>query len=73
MGRTDVDGGYELGYKRGQPGALVGMHMVRIFVSPEGTKNPPIIAAKFDANSELRREVKPGDNVFDFDVTAEKK
>jgi hypothetical protein len=59
-------------FKRGQPGAIVGQHTVRIWVSHEVVNNPPIIAAKFDARSELRREVKSGDNEFDFDVTTEK-
>ena len=73
VGRTDADGHYELGYKRGQLGAIVGMHLVRISVSREGTPNPPIISPEFNANSKLRQEVKPGDNVVDFVVTAEKK
>jgi hypothetical protein len=72
-GRTDADGKYELAYKRGEPGALVGAHSVRIWVSREGTKNPPIISPHFDTDSQLHREVKSGDNEFDFDVTAEKK
>jgi hypothetical protein len=72
-GRTDADGRYELLYKRGQKGAIVGPHTVRIWVSPELMKNPPIIAARFDTKSELQREVKPDDNEFDFDVTVEKK
>jgi hypothetical protein len=46
---------------------------VRIWVSPDIVPNPPVIAARFDTKSELRREVKPGDNPFDFDVTTEKK
>ena len=72
-GRTDADGRYELMYKRGQPGAIVGPHTVRIWVSPEVVRNPPIIAARFDTKSELRREVKSDDNEFDFDVTTEGK
>ena len=72
-GRTDADGRYELMYKRGQPGAMVGPHTVRIWVSPEVVRNPPIIAARFDTKSELHREVKAEDNVFDFDVTTEGK
>jgi hypothetical protein len=60
-------------YKRGEPGAPVGQHIVRIWVSREIVPNPPIIAAKFDAKSELHREVKSGDNEFDFDVTTEGK
>jgi len=72
-GRTDSDGRYELLYKRGQKGAIVGPHTVRIWVSPEVIKNPPIIAARFDTKSELQRDVKPDDNEFDFEVTTEKK
>jgi hypothetical protein len=72
-GRTDSEGRYELMFKRGQPGAVVGQHTVRIWVSPEVVPHPPIIAARFDSKSELRREVKSGDNEFDFDVTAEGK
>ena len=72
-GRTDSEGRYELMYKRGEPGAVVGQHTVRIWVSREVVPNPPIIAARFDAKSELRREVKPEENEFDFDVTAEGK
>ncbi len=72
-GRTDKDGQYELGYKRGVTGALIGQHTVRITVSSELVHNPPKIAAKFNTNSELRREVKPGDNAFNFDATTEGK
>jgi hypothetical protein len=71
-GRTLADGQYSLLYKRGQPGARVGFHTVRIWVSPEVVRNPPNIAAKFDSKSELRAEVKSGDNEFNFDVTTEK-
>jgi hypothetical protein len=71
-GRTNAEGQYELAYKRGQPGALVGPHTVRIWVSPEVVRNPPIIAAQFDTKSELRRDVKSDDNEFNFDVTTEK-
>jgi hypothetical protein len=61
-------------FKRGQPGAIVGTHTVRIFVSPEVVPNPPKIPARYDTQSELRREVKSGeDNVFDFDLQSEPK
>ena len=73
VGSTDSDGRYELMYKRGQSGAVVGQHTVRIWVSPEIVPHPPIIAARFDSKSELRREVKPDENEFDFDVTTEGK
>ena len=71
--RTDAEGRYELVYKRGQPGAMVGKHTVRIWVSPEVVRKPPVIAARFDTKSELVREVKSGDNECDFDVTTEGK
>jgi hypothetical protein len=68
-----VDGGqYELLFKRGQSGAIAGPHTVRIWVSHEVVRNPPKIPARYDSASELRREVKPGeDNVFDFDIQSE--
>jgi hypothetical protein len=72
-GRTDADGHYDLAYKRGEAGAIVGMHTVQISISREVNKNAPIIAARFNTQSELRREVKPGPNELDFDVTGEKK
>jgi hypothetical protein len=73
-GRTDADGRYQLMYKRGEPGALVGEHTVRISVSREIVRNPPAIPARYDTQSELRREVKSGeDNVFDFELTSDGK
>jgi hypothetical protein len=69
-GRTDASGHYELGYKRGVQGALLGQHTVRI---RSLDAKAPQIAARFNAQSELRREVKAGENEFDFDVTTEGK
>ena len=72
-GRTDADGHYELAYKRGVMGGPVGQNLVQISVSRELVHNPPKIAPKFNSKSELHREVKPGQNEFDFDVTLEGK
>jgi hypothetical protein len=67
-----VDGGqYELLFKRGQPGAIVGPHTVRIWISHEVVQNPPKIPARYDSQSELKREVKSGENVFDFNLESE--
>ena len=66
-GRTDADGRYELGYKRGVAGALVGGHNVSISVSSELVARPPRIA-----QSERHAEVEPGNNEFNFDVKSEK-
>jgi hypothetical protein len=71
--RTDASGHYELGYKRGVQGALLGQHTVRITVERSVVPNPPHIPARFNSQSELRREVKAGQNEFDFDVTTEGK
>jgi hypothetical protein len=46
---------------------------VRIWVSPDISPHPPVIAARFDTKSELRREVKAEQNEFDFEVTTEGK
>jgi hypothetical protein len=73
FGRTDADGRYELAYKRGVMGGPVGQNTVQIRVSRELVHKPPNIAAKFNSKSELRREVKAGQNEFDFDVTTEGK
>ena len=67
-GRTDKDGHYRLGYKRGVEAALVGSHGVGISISRELVRNPPHIK-----NTELLRDVKPGNNEFNFDVTSESK
>jgi hypothetical protein len=70
-GRTDADGRYQLGYKRGVPGALVGQHTVQISVSHELVRNPPTIAPRYNSQSELRADVIPNtENVFDFDLTS---
>jgi hypothetical protein len=72
-GRTDADGRYELAYKRGQMGAIVGPHIVRIEFSTEVVRNPPPIPARYAAKSELHPEVKPGDNNLDFDLKSDAK
>jgi hypothetical protein len=73
-GRTNADGRYQLMFKRGQPGALVGEHTVRISISREIVRNPPPIPARYDTQSELRREVKAGEeNVFDFELKSDAK
>jgi hypothetical protein len=66
-GRTDADGRYELGYKRGVPGALLGEHNVSISVSSEIVAKPPRIAPQ-----ERRVKVESGDNGFNFDETSAK-
>ncbi len=73
-GRTDKDGRYTLGYKRGVPGALVGQHLVRIAVNTDITHGPQTVPPRYNTQSELKREVELGkQNVIDFELTSDKK
>ena len=72
--RTDASGNYEMMYKRGMMGARVGEHTVRIAYTSNIVANPPNIPPKYNTASELRREIKSGeDNVFDFELKSEPK
>ena len=67
--RTDADGQYELLYKRGLMGARIGEHTVRIGFTSNIVANPPNIPPRYNTQSDLRREVKAGEeNVFDFEL-----
>ena len=76
-GRTDSDGWYELVYSREMNGALPGEHVVRISTYVEGDPEsgdegvPERIPAKYNLDSELKREVKADDNVIDFKLDSE--
>jgi|1185.fasta_scaffold1268162_1 hypothetical protein len=72
-GRTDKDGHYELGFKRGMMGGMVGKNLVRISTSSELVKGPNRFPEKYNSKSELHRDVEPGKNVFDFDLKSEGK
>lgn len=72
-GSTDEAGHYELIYSVDRPGALLGSHEVRITTFREesdGTGPPTVIPEKapprYNSETELTREVKPGDNPLDF-------
>lgn len=64
-GTTGSDGRYELSYSHGVSGAKVGPATVTI-AWPDGEPGPVPVPAKYGAESELKVEVKPGDNTFDF-------
>jgi hypothetical protein len=73
FGGTDADGRYELMRKRGIVGALVGQHTVRITVSRAVVANPRRIPERYNSASDLRREVKAGENnEFNFELTSDK-
>ena len=74
-GETDGQGKFVLRQSGDRPGVLVGTHKVtvetyRIHTSSEGEPVviPETIPAKYNANSELTRDVKPGKQIIDFDL-----
>jgi hypothetical protein len=73
VGRTDADGHYELMYKRGQMGGPIGQNKVTIVLDTELAHRPQIVPPRYNLDSELEREIKPGSNVFDFDLTTKEK
>jgi hypothetical protein len=72
FGQTDAQGKYELWYSRGNKGASLGEAIVRITAFQEADddsakkKRPEIVPAKYNLTSELKVEVKPGAQVYDF-------
>ena len=69
-GYTDKNGDYELIYKRGVKGAPIGMNQVTILENTQRTHGPQRVPARYNQQSELEREVKPGDNEINFDLTS---
>jgi len=73
-GITDEQGHYELLYAPGREGAMIGRHTVRITTYAQGradengepTFTPERIPPRYNSQTELSREVKPGSNTFDF-------
>jgi hypothetical protein len=69
VGRTGKDGRYMLLYKRGVFGAPVGPNRVSIAIDTQLTHGPQTVPAKYNTDSELRCDVQPGPNEFNFDLT----
>ncbi|MFH1267628.1 MAG: carboxypeptidase regulatory-like domain-containing protein [Planctomycetota bacterium] len=75
-GTTDESGRYELTFSLDRPGAMIGKHLVRITTyrqlssqDPGGPGElPERVPPKYNANSELIREVESGHNSFDFQL-----
>ncbi|HVJ67593.1 MAG TPA: hypothetical protein VM510_06400 [Caulifigura sp.] len=74
-GYADQDGRYQLQFSRRRKGALVGRHLVRI-TTPDsdaldkGQRAPKKdkLPVKYNAKSDLFRDVVAGHNTFDFDL-----
>ncbi len=72
-GFTDQDGRFNLLFKNGQPGAMIGVHSVRISTDINGTFLPENekVPAKYNSESTLTVEVKEGLNSIPFHLTTE--
>ena len=75
-GMTDDKGRYDLMYTRDKRGAMLGEHTVRIMTPTTDTdaqgnevRVPQQVPPKYNAGSKLTREVKPGKNRIDFQLT----
>lgn len=81
--RTNDKGEYELTYTVDRAGALLGLHEIRITTfepgydgeTPQGERKtiperPERVPAKYNRKSELKADVKPGSNVFDFQLSS---
>jgi hypothetical protein len=62
---VDQDGKYELTFVYGVKGAQTGSNEVTVFW-PDGTTPTAAIPAKYNRESELKFDVKPGKNTFDI-------
>lgn len=74
-GVTDEQGHYELTYTAGVEGTKVGSNRVEITtIWPEGEPQPgerETIPLRYNSKTELTRDVQPGHNTFDFDLTSD--
>lgn len=77
---TDAEGKYELRYIRDIMGAKVGEHSVRVttgapaIIGDDGKVETPAVPekvpAKYNTESTLKKEVKPGDQEIDLQLTS---
>ncbi len=70
MGITDSDGRFELTYIRDIRGAKLGRHKVSITTASEESPEE-MLPVRYNAETTLTAEVKPGDNICDFPLTSE--
>jgi hypothetical protein len=79
VGMTDTGGHYELQYTADAAGAALGRHTVRISTggkrmnaeTGEIKEYPERVPAKYNTNTELTVEVKPGGNELNFDLVSQ--
>ncbi len=71
-GKTNHNGEYILLYTADQQGAEIGEHQVRITTATDGgdygKASKETLPAKYNVATELKKEVKAGKNVIDFEL-----
>jgi hypothetical protein len=74
-GKTDAAGRYEMLFKDKEPGAWIGENLVRISTGDLGSggkagprERVPVV---YNQKTTLKREVRPGENTFDFDLKSD--
>ena len=70
QGVTTDDGEYKLTYIRDIEGGAVGTNTVQISKMLTHDVKSDVVPAKYNRDSDLKREVKPGDNRIDFELTS---
>jgi hypothetical protein len=71
VGRTNDRGEYTLEVVGGGHGAVVGSHKVSIRAGGDGAKAPSVaVPARYNSKSELKFEVKPGQNTANFELAS---
>jgi len=73
-GTSDEEGKYELAYVGPKMGAEVGRHTVQLSYTGEDSSGDPLpmdirIPREFGPGSKVVREVEPGQNTFDLEIT----
>lgn len=66
-GVTGADGAYVARDRQGKPGAVVGRHRIALSPVEGGTTTIP---GAYLGDHAPQREIKPGENVVDFDLTS---
>ncbi|MEW4564827.1 carboxypeptidase regulatory-like domain-containing protein [Bremerella sp. JC770] len=72
-GMTDSEGKFTLQYTGTAAGALIGSHTVLVTTAvsrDDGSVAPELVPPKYNARSELEKEVQAGDNQFDFELAS---
>jgi len=70
-GYTDKDGNYELAYKQGKLGGMIGENTVKISTSSELVKGANRFHENYNSKSVLKREIKSGSNTIDFELKSD--